>query len=62
MPKEQEVREVIRRFCREGWKQSQGKGSHVIFSKDGLRVSVPTSRSELALGTYRAICKAAGWR
>ncbi len=61
MPKEQEVREVIKRFRKEGWEEESGKGSHVVFRKDGRTVSVPTSKKELRLGTYRNIAKAAGW-
>lgn len=61
MPKEQEAREVIRRFRKEGWEEESGKGSHVVFRKDGRTVSVPTSKKELRLGTYRNIAKAAGW-
>ena len=61
MPKEQEVREVIKRFRKDGWEEESGKGSHVVFRKDGRTVSVPTSKKELRLGTYRNIAKAAGW-
>lgn len=61
MPKEQEVREVIRRLKRKGWEEESGKGSHKVFRKDGVTISVPTSRKELKLGTYRNIAKAAGW-
>ena len=61
MPKEQEVREVIARLRREGWRERPGKGSHRVFSKGGVTVSVPTSSKELRLGTYRRIAKDAGW-
>ncbi len=61
MPKEQEVREVLARFRREGWLEEHGKGSHVVFRKDGLTISVPTSKKELKTGTYRKIAKTAGW-
>ena len=61
MPKGQEVREVVGRLRKEGWLERPGKGSHVVFSKDGRRVTVPTSKKELPLGTYRSIAKAAGW-
>lgn len=61
MPKEQEVREVAKRLRKEGWEEESGKGSHVVFRKDGRTVSVPTSKKELRLGTYRNIAKAAGW-
>lgn len=62
MPKEQEVREVLKRFRKEGWTEESGKGSHFVFRKDGKTVSVPTSKHELPLGTYRSVAKAAGWK
>jgi predicted RNA binding protein YcfA (HicA-like mRNA interferase family) len=55
-------REVINRLRREGWAERQGKGSHVIFTKDGRVVVVPNHRGDLKTGTLRAICSAAGWR
>lgn len=61
MPKEQEVKEVIRRFRNEGWSERSGKGSHLVFTKDGKIITVPTSKKELPIGTYRNIAKAAGW-
>lgn len=61
MPKEQEVREVMKRLRKEEWEEKSGKGSHVVFRKDGRTVSVPTSKKELRTGTYRNIAKTAGW-
>ena len=61
MPKEREVREVLRRLRREGWLEDHGKGSHVVFRKGGATISVPTGKKELKLGTYRVIARAAGW-
>ena len=65
MPKEREVRYVLKRLAKEGWKPrhaaSLGKGSHRVFEKEGNSVTIPTSRRELAIGTYRAIAKKAGW-
>ncbi len=61
MPKEQEVKEIIRRLRKEGWEEQTGKGSHLVFRKGGRTVSVPTSSKEVKLGTYRAIAKNAGW-
>ncbi|MCI8340341.1 MAG: type II toxin-antitoxin system HicA family toxin [Eggerthellaceae bacterium] len=61
MPKEQEVKEILKRLRREGWPEDSGKGSHRIFRKDGVTISVPTSKKELPLGTYRNIAKKAGW-
>ena len=45
-----------------GWTERPGKGSHVIFEKDGKTVSVPTSKDPIKLGTYLEIAKQAGWR
>lgn len=61
MPKEQEVREVMKRLRKEEWEEESGKGSHVVFRKDGRTISVPTSKKELRMGTYRNIAKTAGW-
>lgn len=61
MPKEQEVREVIKRLRKEGWREESGKGSHTVFRKSGITISVPTSKKELPIGTYRNIAKCAGW-
>ena len=61
MPKEQEVREILKRLRKEGWTERSGKGSHVVFFKDGAAVTVPTSKKEVPIGTYRNIAKAAGW-
>ncbi len=61
MPKEQEVREVIGRLRREGWTERPGKGSHRVFRRDGVTISVPTSDKEVANGTFRKIKRDAGW-
>lgn len=61
MPKEQEVREVLKRLNKDGWIGVDGKGSHRVFRKDGKTVSVPTSKKEIPIGTYRTIAKEAGW-
>ena len=61
MPKERETRVVVGRLLHEGWQLEHGKGSHVVFRKDERTLSVPTSKKELKLGTYRAIAKCAGW-
>lgn len=62
VPKEQEVREILRRIKKEGWAAESGKGSHVVFRKGGVTLSVPTSKKEVPLGTYRDIARLAGWR
>lgn len=61
MPKERETKEVLKRLRREGWDEEHGKGSHVVFRKDGKMITVPTSKKEQCVGTYRAIAKIAGW-
>lgn len=61
MPKEQEVREILKRFRKEGWVEENGKGSHVVFRKNGVAISVPTSKQEVPVGTYRQTAKAARW-
>jgi predicted RNA binding protein YcfA (HicA-like mRNA interferase family) len=56
------AREVVNRLRREGWAERAGKGSHRVFIKPGHDlVTVPTHRGDLAKGTLRSICQAAGW-
>lgn len=61
MPKEQEVKEVVKRLRKEGWVERKGKESHLVFMKDGKMVTVPTAKKEIPIGTYRNIAKAVGW-
>ena len=61
MPKEQEVREVLRRLRREGWELESGRGSHMVARRDGVMVVVPTAKREIPIGTYRNIARGAGW-
>ncbi len=55
------AREAMNRLRREGWMARLGKGSHVIFKKDGRRVVVSNHAGEIPTGTLRAICAQAGW-
>ena len=57
MPKEREVREVLRRLAREGWESEPGRGSHVVFRRAGRMLVVPTSKRELPIGTWRNIAR-----
>ena len=61
MPKEREVRYVLKRLAKEGWVEARVRGSHHLLCKDGKTIPVPTSRRELPIGTYRSIAKNAGW-
>lgn len=61
MPKEREVRYVLKRLAKEGWMRDRIRGSHYIFVKGGESVSIPTSSREIAIGTYRSIAKQIGW-
>ena len=61
MPKEQETKEVVKRLRKEGWVETSGKGSHRVFRKSGETISVPTSKKEISIGTYRKIARTAGW-
>jgi predicted RNA binding protein YcfA (HicA-like mRNA interferase family) len=38
-----------------------GKGSHVIFRKDGGTVVVSNHKGDIKPGTLRSICEGAGW-
>ena len=55
------AREAMSRLRREGWAERQGKGSHVIFKRDGKRVVVSNHKGDIPTGTLRAICEQAGW-
>ena len=56
------AREAAGRLEREGWSPGSGKGSHTVFRKPGSPIIVvPNHRGDLAPGTLRSICKAAGW-
>ena len=56
------AREATNRLQREGWTSRPGKGSHTVFRKPGFPiVVVPNHRGDIAPGTLRSICKAAGW-
>ena len=60
---QRDVRDVIKRLCREGWQEEPGAGSHVVFRKPGMpNISVPTSSKELPKGTYADIARKAGWK
>ena len=61
MPKEQEPAQVLKRLEKEGWKLQRGKGSHVVARRNGLQLSIPASKREISIGTYRKIAKTAGW-
>lgn len=62
MPKEQEVKEILKRLRKEGWQERTGKGSHRVFRKDGKTISVLTSNKEVADGTFEKIKRDAGWK
>lgn len=60
---ERDVREILKRLRSEGRDEESGKGSHVVFRKEGEpTISVPTSKKELSKGTYEGIAKLAGWK
>jgi len=52
--------EAIRRLRREGWEERPGKGSHLIFRKEGKHVVI-ANRGDIPTGTLREICRQAGW-
>ncbi len=56
------ARDVAARLAREGWVSRPGKGSHSVWKKAGYAIVVlPNHRGDLAPGTLRSICAAAGW-
>lgn len=59
--KEREVKEILKKLRAEGWSEQTGKGSHKLFKRDGVTISLPTLRKVLKQGTYHSIAKLAGW-
>ncbi len=56
------AREVCNRLRREGWSERPGKGAHIVFKLAGHpRVIVSNHTGDIAPGTLRSICDAAGW-
>jgi predicted RNA binding protein YcfA (HicA-like mRNA interferase family) len=55
------AREAMNRLRREGWTERPGKGSHVVFKKEGHRVVIANHSGDIPRGTLRAICEVAGW-
>ena len=53
-------RDVIRVLQQIGFIEDRQKGSHKIFKKDTLRVTVPVHTRDLKRGTVRSIVEQAG--
>lgn len=53
--------EAIMRLRREGWAERPGKGSHLIFRKEGKRVVIANHPGDMPTGTLREVCRQAGW-
>ncbi len=55
--------DIIKRLKADGWFICNVKGSHCQFKhpdKKG-RVTVPHPKKDIPIGTYKSICKQAGW-
>jgi predicted RNA binding protein YcfA (HicA-like mRNA interferase family) len=52
---------AIRRLRREGWEERPGKGSHLVFRKEGKRVVIANHPGDIPTGALREICRQAGW-
>ncbi len=53
-------REIISVLLKIGFIEHRQKGSHKIFKKEGLRVTVPTHIQDLKKGTVRGIIEQSG--
>lgn len=51
---------LIALLKKEGWKLDRISGSHHIFEKDGMILTIPHPRKDMKKGTYFAILKQAG--
>jgi predicted RNA binding protein YcfA (HicA-like mRNA interferase family) len=62
MPKVYRPQEVIKVLESFGWSVTRQHSSHVIMTKAGERnnISVPASRREVAIGTFRKMLDKAG--
>jgi predicted RNA binding protein YcfA (HicA-like mRNA interferase family) len=54
-------REAIQRLRREGWTETPGRGSHIVFRKDGRMTIVSNHSGDIPTGTLRRICQQTGW-
>jgi predicted RNA binding protein YcfA (HicA-like mRNA interferase family) len=54
-------KEAVKAFQRAGWEFSSQVGSHLVLTKPGQRTNLTVPQhKELALGTLRALIRAAG--
>lgn len=53
-------RKVIKLLKKKGFRFVRQKGSHRLYRKDGLRVTVPFHNKDLKPGTFQSILKQAG--
>jgi predicted RNA binding protein YcfA (HicA-like mRNA interferase family) len=58
---ERDCKKIIRRLLDEGFELVSSRGSHHKFRKNGKTIIVPHPRTDLPVGTARAIAKDAGW-
>ena len=58
---EKDSRKIIQRLRSEGYKLVSVSGSHHKFRKEDKTIIVPHPKTDLPLGTARAIAKQAGW-
>ncbi|TLY23608.1 MAG: addiction module toxin, HicA family [Nitrospirae bacterium] len=54
-------RELIRALERAGFQEHRQRGSHKIFKKGTLRITVPVHSGDLKKGTVRSIIEQAGF-
>jgi len=52
---------IIKRLIAEGWTLASSNGSHHKFRRGNQSLIVPHPKKDLPIGTWRSICKAAGW-
>lgn len=55
-------KEIIGRLKKEGWEHFSTTGSHTVWRKKGMKILVvPHPRKDFPMGTFKSICKTAGW-
>lgn len=57
-------RQILDELLSDGFRDAATpEASHILehVRRDGVQISVPTSKKEVPIGTYRKIAKTAGW-
>jgi predicted RNA binding protein YcfA (HicA-like mRNA interferase family) len=62
MPKSLGSDDVQKRLLNDEWAIDRQRGSHRIFKKGGVSISLPMGRKDLPRGLLRQLFRDAGWK